>query len=251
VIAYVLSGQIIVDFVRWLIVTGGNVAESAFLLATLYVTLNNVAHILVAWLLPPQIIEILNQISVIAFSVLPELIAISAIKLTFDHWVMYSRSKRKDALLWSTVYTVPTVVFVVMTVLTLASFVSVESLSAIAPTATGTMLVIRCLAGWFYALIQMLFAQIGKDGYGSHLAILEGDLATVRSDLAIAKGHLITLEGDLARIVGDLENKIVALKTAHEKEVTSLKVKLTRKSPSSKTKSPSKKTIRLLRTEGE
>src|SRR5579871_1700641 len=69
---YVFFFQWVVTIARWLITTGGNIAESAFLVATVYVTVNTVAHMLVVWLLPANVIVTLNQVSVIAFSVLPE-----------------------------------------------------------------------------------------------------------------------------------------------------------------------------------
>ena len=75
---YITSGKWVVDLVRWMITTGGTIAESAFLLATVYVTTNTVAHTLVTWILPDRVISTLNQVSVIAFSVLPELIIFAA-----------------------------------------------------------------------------------------------------------------------------------------------------------------------------
>src|SRR5205807_1368747 len=143
----------VVDLARWLIDTGGNIAESAFLLATVYVTINTVAHMLVAWVLPQNVILTLNQVSVIAFSVLPELIIFAAIKVTFDHFKMAFATKRIDAWAWAIAYVLPTIVFLFLTVATISSFVSVEAISVNAPQATGLMLVVRCLAGWSYGML--------------------------------------------------------------------------------------------------
>jgi len=113
-----------------------------FLLATVYVTTNTVAHLLVTWVLPAQMIVTLNQISTMAFSVLPELIIASAMKTTFDHWKLVWRSpKRVDAWIWAWSYTIPTLVFLIMTILTISTFVNFEAVNATPPQATGLMLV--------------------------------------------------------------------------------------------------------------
>jgi hypothetical protein len=186
VFRYMTSGQFIVDFVRELVKIAGNVSESAFLLATVYVTINNVAHLLVSWIFPSTWISVANQMSVIAFSVLPELIVASAILTCYDHWYCYSQTKSKGPLMWALAYTLPTSVFAVMTVVTLTSFVSVEATTNISPTATGLSLVVRCLAGWSYALTQMIYCQRGKIGYAHHLKKMKGEIDTM-------KGHLSTV----------------------------------------------------------
>jgi hypothetical protein len=180
---YIFTGKWIVDLVRWMIDTGGNIAESAFLLATIYVTLNTVAHLLVSWVLPDNIILTLNQVSVIAFSVLPELIIFAALKTTYDHWKMVQATKRFDAWAWAIAYSIPTLIFLVMTILTITSFVSLEAINATAPQATGWMLVIRCLAGWGYGMVQILFAKIGKQAYANLLASYKIQVGTLKNAL--------------------------------------------------------------------
>lgn len=202
-VTYLTSGQFVVDLVRNLVKTAGNMAESAFLLATIYVTINNVAHLLVTWIFPPAYIAVANQISVIAFSVLPELIVASAILTTYDHWSMYAQTKRRDALVWSCAYTLPTTIFAVMTIITLSSFVDVQSTANISPTATGWMLVTRCLAGWTYALAQMIYSQRGKVGYSSHIKKLKGDIDILKTDLSTSKGEIGSLKKKLTRSKSD------------------------------------------------
>src|SRR5260370_40151544 len=67
---YFLNGHAIVALVQWMVQVAGRVAESALLLATLYVTFNNVAHTLVSWMLPEHAVSALNYLSVVAFSLL-------------------------------------------------------------------------------------------------------------------------------------------------------------------------------------
>lgn len=200
---YIVSGQWIVDIVRWMIKTAGTVSESAFLLATVYVTINTVAHLLVSWLLPDNIIVTLNQVSVIAFSVLPELIVASAIKVTIDHWLMVLKNhKRVDCWAWAILYTLPTLVFLAMTIITICSFVTLEAnqASAVAFQATGLMLVIRCLSGWWYGMVQILFVAIGKDGYRGIFNRLESTIAGLRHEKAARDEHITGLQAEVVKL---------------------------------------------------
>src|SRR5215469_9021365 len=94
-----------VRLVRWLIISGGTVAESAFLIATLYVTICVVAHPLLTWIFPDRVILVLNQVSVIVFACIPELIVFSAVKVTIDHWKTAFITKGKWSFVWAVCYT--------------------------------------------------------------------------------------------------------------------------------------------------
>lgn len=202
-VSYFFSGKWIVDFVRWMVTTGGTIAESAFLLATVYVTVTMVARPLVMWLLPnPGTIPTLNQIAVVTFSVLPELIIFSAAKVTFDHWKLAWSSKTWDKFAWAIAYTLPTLTFLGLTVATIMSFVSLKSINAADATqVTGVMLQVRVLAGWFYGLVQMLFATVGKQGYHetyTRLQQREADVTTLVAQNTTLSNELTTLRVAMA-----------------------------------------------------
>jgi len=164
---YIFNGHFMVSFVRWMTLTGGNVAESAFLLATLWVTINAVAHPLLAQILPTTTIEVVNYLAITAFSIVPELIIIPLIITCYSHWSLFVRRRNKSALLWSVLFTVPALVFLVVTVTTIASFVSAKGTIDI--QLNGAQLVIRCLSGWWFSTVNMLFAQAGKQQYADML----------------------------------------------------------------------------------
>jgi hypothetical protein len=198
---YSTSFQWVIDLVRWMVTTGGNIAESAFLLATVYVTTNTVAHLLVTWVLPDQVISTLNQVSTMAFSVLPELIIASAMKITFDHWKLVWRTpKRVDAWIWACSYTIPTFVFLVMTILTISTFVNFEAVNATPPQATGDMLVTRCLAGWGYGMVQILFVSIGKQGYVEAMDDLHAQIHARDEKLTESTQMISTLQHDITTL---------------------------------------------------
>jgi hypothetical protein len=205
---YIVTGAWIVDLVRWLVDTGGNVAESAFVIATVYVTINTVAHMLVSWLLPDSVITSLNQLSVIAFSVLPELIVVAAMVITFDHWKMVINTRRFDAWVWAIVYTLPTLVFLGMTIYTITSFVSFEAAhSNASPQATGSILVIRCLAGWSYGIVQMMWVKLGKKGYAGVVAGLESEIQALGVVVANGEKVLTELQERIAQLEQQLEDQ--------------------------------------------
>lgn len=211
---YIFFFEWVIDLARWLITTGGNIAESAFLLATVYVTINTVAHQLIAWLVPDNVVIVLNQVSVIAFSVLPELIIFAAIKVTFDHFKMAFSTKRFDAWVWSVLYLLPTVVFLMLTIVTISSFVNVEAVNANgAPQATGVMLVVRCLAGWSYGMLQMLWVRLGHEGYSNLFARLRDEIASLVAVVAVRDDSISGLEQDKINLqaqVGTLTSTLAA-----------------------------------------
>ena len=240
---YLFTGGWIVDLVRWLIDTGGNIAESAFVLATVYVTINTVAHLLVTWLLPDDAIRSLNQMSVIAFSVLPELIVVAAMAVTFDHWCMVARTRRVDAWVWAVAYTLPTFVFLCMTVYTITSFVTFEVSStlvthvvngkqvtvavAASPQATGTILVIRCLAGWSYGMVQMLWVKLGKKGYASLVVNLRNEIVALGDTVANRDVVVTGLQEQVTNMQAQIEQQGKELLDARLQIATA---KVTRKS---------------------
>ncbi len=207
IFASISTGQFIVDFVRHLVKTAGNIAESAFMLAVVYVTINNVAHTLVTWMIPSQTILALNQIAIIMFSVLPELIAVSAILKTYDQWSVYRLTSERSSLIWAIAYSLPTSLFLTMTVITLSSFTDIQATSNVSPTATGAMLVTRCLSGWFYGILQMLYAQRSRQSHASHLRKLKGDMDAMQSDLRSLKAENQSLKKKLTRPKGDTSSK--------------------------------------------
>lgn len=155
---YTVNGHIIVDFGRWLILYCGRVSETAMLLATLWVTGTFVAPDLTNKLGATALT--LSSLSLIAFSLLPEVILFSAIITTYQHWYnVYQSERRAGPVTWAVLYTLPTAMFFGMTVYTICSFVGEHGHIQ---QATGAALVLRCLAGWFYSLVGLIHAGITK-----------------------------------------------------------------------------------------
>lgn len=178
-----LSWHWFVRFVRWLIVSAGTVAESAFLLATLYVTICVVAHPLLTWILPTKTILVLNQVSVIVFACIPELIVLGAMRTTLDHWKTAIRTKGSWSLVWAIAYTIPTLVFLSMTIITILSFVSLQEINVNSYQVSGWNLSVRVLFGWIYGVIGMLFDTVGKQGYAETITDIRQEKDTIIAEL--------------------------------------------------------------------
>jgi hypothetical protein len=121
--------------------------------------------------------------------------------------VAANRWRRIDTWVWAVAYTLPTVIFLGMTIYTITSFVTFEvSHAGESFTATGNMLVIRCLAGWGYGTVQMLFVRLGKPGYTSMITGLNSELAALGDKLK-DRDDLVT---DLQTQITNMQKQIEA-----------------------------------------
>lgn len=216
-----LSWKWFVRFVRWLIISGGTVAESAFLVATLYVTICVVAHPLLVWILPENVILVLNQVSVIVFACIPELIVFSAVKVTIDHWRTAFATRNKWSFVWAVSYTIPTVVFLAMTIITITSFVSLQEINVSTYQVSGANLIIRVMFGWLYGVVGMLFDSIGKSGYAetirerdTMIATLSQEVALRDNDIATLNEKVLLLEDEIRKATGKMSQTEQELMTA-------------------------------------
>ncbi len=217
ILGYFLNGHAVVDLVRWLVRVAGYVAESALLLATLYVTVNSVAHTLLTWVMPGSWIGFFDYVSLVAFSLLPELILAQAIKTTIEHWTMLRRvgTWKHSALAWATLYSLPTATFAVMTVATIVSFAQSDGNVL---QATGAALTVRVLAGWGYSLVEILFVAIGKRGYVAMLDNLRSIVSELRATIATRDTELTTARASIDKAAQDAQE----VDRKHAQEVAAL-----------------------------
>lgn len=205
-----ISGMWFVSIMRQVVITGGNIAESAFLLATLWVIINAVAHTLLTWFMPAQMIELLNYLAVVAFSALPELIIIPVIITCFTHWSCAVKQKNKVSITWAILYSIPAVFFLVLTIWAITRFVSTGGSVFVA--ASGIELIIRCLSGWMYAVVNMLFQKLGEPHYASRMTEKDAEIER--------------LNDDLERLKLENESELNAIKAAYSIEREELLIEL-------------------------
>jgi len=193
VAGFFLNGHAIVKAGHWVIVTSGRIAETALLFATLWITAANIAPNFTTVIVGgANSVSTIDALALMAFSLLPEVIVFSAIIITYEHWQRFFRDQRASnpAWAWGTLYTLPTGTFIGMTIYTLCSFVSNHG--AIAQI-TGLAIVIRCLAGWFYALIELVYITLGRrTGYTITTHQVEDRMAEIVATAQTTLEHAAT-----------------------------------------------------------
>ena len=208
-----VSGMWFVSIVRQVIVTSGNIAESAFLAATLWIITNAVTHTLLTWYISAHTIELINYLSVIAFSALPELIIIPVVIICLSHWIVAINHKSKISATWAILYTIPAVFFLVLTIIAITRFVSTGGTNFI--PASGPELVIRCLSGWFYAVINMLFKKIGEPHYASKLTDRDTEISQLKAEIdKLVADYSTEKQNLLTSHIAEIENLTLLLKTS-------------------------------------
>lgn len=231
---YVFSLQWIVDFTRWLQLKGGLIAESAFTLATTYVILDLVAHPAVTWLMSDSMINGANQIALICFSVLPELIAVAAVLKTLELWGMFIRTKDKGLLFWPTAYTITTAIFVTMTLLTITGFsASIEAMNngstQVIYHLDGTSVVIRVITGFCFGTIELIHAKIGSAQFTRLFDTLRSQLVASQNVTTQRDTTITDLQNDIARLQQQMTNSIAQLQSdlaAKEQELIDARLAL-------------------------
>jgi len=234
VICYAFSFMWIVDITRWLQLKGGLIAESAFTLATTYVILDLVAHPLVSWIISDSIIALLNQVALICFSVLPELISVAAILKTIELWCMFVRTRDKALLFWPIAYTLLTAIFVTATLLTISGFSSsVEAMNngstQVSYHLDGTSVVIRCLTGWIFGVVELVHAKIGTAQFTRLFDTLRSQVVTAQSVTAQRDSTITDLQSDIATLRTEMASNIAKLQSdiaAKEQELIDARLAL-------------------------
>jgi hypothetical protein len=210
---YVQSLKWIVDLARYIQDTGAMIAESAFTLAIIYVIIYTFGHLLITWI-PGGILAIVNQVVMIVFTVLPELVMLPIILTTSDHFSMARRTKDRRAYTWFIAYALLTCLFIALTLILLSGLKN--GIHENTTQATGSIFILRCFSGLFYTVLQRLWDKKGKENYTSHFNKLTGKIEELRVSLSESHTDVSQLRVSLS----ELSNKVVTLE--QEKMLLSL-----------------------------
>jgi uncharacterized membrane protein YhaH (DUF805 family) len=210
VIGYFTGGHFIVSLGQWLILFCGRIAEIAMLASVLFLTANFVAHDFFSTRLGPDVIATGISLAILALSLLPEITLYSAVIVTISHWQdAFADRQALKHWAWAVIYSVPTLSFFGMTVYTISSMVSEGGHFQ---QATGVALVLRCLAGWLYGLIELIHAGMSKrrNRQGvlptANTALLE----TLQSAMEVSNQQMLQQISDLAQQVSLLSQQTQA-----------------------------------------
>lgn len=207
---------------HWAIISAGTMSELAFLVASLWMSINASVHKFVLLFVNEQMTEHISELATTAYVALPELILALAVVTTLGHvrlW-LYDR-KNYTALIWAVLYGLPTLVFLVLSLVTVGC--SVASITFQMP---GPLVVIRALAGYMFAFTSLLYTQLGKPQERDRLAKKDAALAALaqEKDAKIAEmeknnaAKIAELNAETARL-----NKIISeQKAVIEEQKTAL-----------------------------
>ena len=153
------GGHFLVRLGQRVVMTGGVIAETSLLFATLWVTADYTVPQFLRTVLPAELISTCNSLSQASFSLLPEIILASAIVTTVQLWQRAGANWQSRHWVWAGLYSAPTLTFLALTLYTILTFSSQGGSIA---QASGAALALRCFAGYSYALLELVYARIGK-----------------------------------------------------------------------------------------
>src|SRR5262245_47367590 len=120
-IRYILSWRWVKQFLYWLIISAGTIAECAFLIASLWMSINSSVHPMVLTMMTERQSVQLSYIATTIYTALPELILSLALVTTINHCRNIRREKQYwYTWVWAALFGLPTVVFLYISIMTVA-----------------------------------------------------------------------------------------------------------------------------------
>lgn len=207
---------------HWLIMSAGTVSELAFLLASIWVSLNASVHRLVLAVMDEQTSRYLTELASAAYVVLPELIIGLAIVTTINHFRVWRYDQKQiSSLAWAVLFGIPTCIFLILSIVTLGNAVANAAFQLPEP-----LVVMRAIAGFWYAFVSLLFTQIGHPSEVNRLQQKDQIIAQLQEQNRAVLEHLReqTAETERAkRQIDDLKNALSRVeKTVNKSSDTAL-----------------------------
>jgi hypothetical protein len=215
-IRYILSWLWVKQFLYWLIISAGTIAECAFLLASIWMSVNSSIHPFVLTMMSEKQAIQLSYIATTIFTALPELILSLALVTTINHCRNIRRVKAYwYTWVWPVLFGLPTIVFLYISIMTVSC--SVLKVNYAMP-AYG--IVARALAGYVFAIVYLLYDQIGKPCYASERKALEASLAQKQTDLEQTTSQfekkLQTANEDASKALAEKQSEIERITSRFE-----------------------------------
>jgi hypothetical protein len=187
----------------WLILSGGTMAELAFLVGAIWMSLNATVHPFILMFLSEEQTRYLSFLATSAYVALPELIVGLAVVITIGHIRLFVYNWRKNwvEIIWIVLYGVPAFFFAGLTAYTIG-----ESVAHVGFTMPEQYIVARALAGYLFAFTSLLYWQLGKPQETDRLKKKDLAFAEMRQqkerELAELKAESTQKLGEMERISG-------------------------------------------------
>ncbi len=209
--------------VYWVIMSAGTMSEMAFLVASLWMTINASVHPFMLIFMSEQFSRHLSELATMAYVALPECILALAIVTTLGHWRTWRQQHARTAGYWLLAFGVPTAMFLILSMITLGC--SVLSVTFQLPP---VLVVIRALAAYVYALAAILYVFVGREQEADRLAAKDQLIAQIRKHCA---GLLRSVRNQKSQEIAQLRQEITRINdllTSKNDELISLKDVLAR-----------------------
>jgi hypothetical protein len=176
---YLLSWLWVKQFLYWAIISAGTISECAFLIASIWMSINSSVHPFVLTMMSEKQSIQLSYIATTIYTALPELILSLALVTAINHCRNIRRGKTYwYTWVWAILFGLPTIVFLFISIMTVAC--SVLKVNYIMP---DWGIVSRALAGFSFAIVYLLYERIGKPCFASERKALEQTIADLRVEI--------------------------------------------------------------------
>src|SRR5579875_349646 len=198
ILGAILSWQWTRRLLHWIIMSAGTMSELVFLIASIWMTVNASVHSLVTLVIPDALTVHISQLATAAYVALPECILGLAFVTTIGHYRVWAYN-RKDipALIWAILFGIPTLIFLVLSLITLGN-----SVANVAFTMPEPLIIIRAIAGYWYAFVSLLYTQLGMPQEADRLRMKDTMLAALRNEKDAMQQ---ALQQEIARIQRELD----------------------------------------------
>ncbi|HEX3641622.1 MAG TPA: hypothetical protein VHV10_10050, partial [Ktedonobacteraceae bacterium] len=178
-IRYILSWRWVKQFLYWLIISAGTIAECCFLIASLWMSVNSSVHPMILTLMAEKQSVQISYLASTIFTALPELIVAMALVTTINHCKDIRFQKDKwHTFVWPILFGLPTLVFLFISVLTVSC--SVLKVNYVMP---DWGIVARALSGYVFAVVYLLYEKLGEPCYADERKNLEIALTQKQAEL--------------------------------------------------------------------
>lgn len=204
----------------WLIVSGGTMAELAFLIGSIWMSLNATVHPFILMFVSEAETRYLSFLATSAYVALPELIMPLAVVITINHIRVYIYNRKNwNELVWTVLYGIPSVFFVGLSAYTIGE--SVASIGFIMPE---PLVIIRALAGYLFASTSLLYWQLGKPQEVERLRKKDEEREALKKE---KDGTISELQAETARLTDLLASETARLTGLLQSETARLTALIT------------------------
>lgn len=204
------------SLVYWLIISAGTASELAFLVSSLWMSVNANVHPFILTIMSEGNASYLTYLATVCYVSLPIFIVGLATILTVQQVKMWKINK--TSIVWSILFGLPAITFLVMDMFTIGA--AVANVDFIMPQ---PFVVIRALSAFTFAFSSFLYNGLGKPGERERLATKDGLLATLRTEMTAA---LQKLAEEKEQIIAGLLGEKKTLLATFNQEKESLLAKI-------------------------